>query len=142
MSLRARAKSGGYLLVLVTVCVCILSISFLRLAAKSAESDDQAELEVARSAAYYLAESGLVLVESQLDRLTSPPPVGPWLVGTLQTSGRYTVEVMAGAGQEEFAVRSIGQVEGEGARKVTVTVEARVTRERGKAWTVKERKRH
>lgn len=142
MNLKAR-RPKGYLLVLVAVCVSMLSISFLRLAANSAKADDDAEGEVAASAAYYAAESGLVAAELKLRKLQAAPPAGQWLASSLGTSGaRYVVEVIPGSNpKKEFAIRSIGQIGSEGNKKVTSTLEAQVAQGPGKLWTVRSRKR-
>jgi hypothetical protein len=136
-------RPGGYLLVLVAVCVSILSISFLRLAANSAKTDDNAGLEVATTAAFYAAESGLLTAELRLRGLTSPPPEGPWLAGQLETSrARFTVEVKAGSDPKtQFLVRSIGKMDGEANSVVSSTIEAEIVKGPGKAWTVRSRKR-
>lgn len=139
--LRLR-RSKGYLLVLVAVCVSMLSISFLRLAAKSAAADDDAEEEVGAYAAYYAAESGMLAAEQKLQKMPSSPPTGQWLVGELETSGaRFVVDVTRGATPAEFTVRSKGQIDGEGAKKITAVLEAQVAKGPGKAWVVRWRKR-
>lgn len=132
----------GYLLVLVAVCVSLLSISFLRLAASSARSDDESEGEVAEMAALYAAESGLVAAELKFRNLQNPPPAGQWFVGSLRSSGaRYEVDVQAGAVKNQFSVLCKGQIDGEGDRKYTCVLQAEVVRAPSKVWTVSRRKR-
>ncbi len=135
--------SHGYLLVLVAVCVSMLSISFLRLAAKSARADDDAEEEVGQCAAYYAAESGLLAAELKLRKQPAPPAGGQWLVGALETSGaRYTVDVTPDAkSKTEFVIRSKGQVDGEGGKKLTSIIEAEVAQGPGKTWVIRWRKK-
>ena len=143
VSVAGRSRPRGYLLVLVAVCVSMLSITLLRLAAKSAAADDEAEEEVASYAAYYAAESGLLAAEQKLDKMPTAPPAGPWLTGSLETSGaRYVVEVTPGSNPKtEIILRSKGQIEGEGAKKITATIEAEVAQGASKAWVVRWRKR-
>lgn len=141
--MRGRRRPAGYLLVLVAVCVSMLSISFLRLAASSGQADDDAEAEVASTVAYYAAESGLVEAELRLANAKAAPPPGPWLVGTLVGSnGRYSVEVVpASAGATGFLLRSTGKTEGEGARVISTTVEARVEKGPKSSWLFRDRRR-
>ena len=143
MTLRPRRRRAGYLLVLVAVCVSMLSISFLRLAADSAKTDDDAELELASSLAYYAAESGLLVAERELEKLAAPPPTGVWLIGSFAASGtRYTVEVSPGGNpKSEFVLLAKGQAAIEGNRKVTSTLEAQVVKGPGSSWAIRSRKR-
>lgn len=137
-------RRRGYLLVLVAVCVSMLSISFLRLAAKSAAADDDAEEEVGTYAAYYAAESGLLAAEQRLRKVPAipAPAAGQWLVGELEASGaRYVVDVTPGTKPAEFTLRAKGQIDGEGAKKITSVLEAEVAQGPGKTWVVRWRKR-
>jgi hypothetical protein len=119
----------------------MLTISFLRLAADSAQSDDSAETEVANSVAEYAAESGLVAAELRLKGLGTPPPAGLWLSGLLETSrSSYRVEVVSGSATE-FRLLVKGSADAEAGKVVTSVIEAEVARAGGDQWTVRSRKR-
>lgn len=143
MSGRRRLAPRGYLLVLVAVCVSILSISFLRLAASSAQKDDVAEEQLGVYAAYYGAESGIVEADLKLASLTAAPPSGPWFSGTLALSkARYTVEVVSvDPKAKQVVLRSIGRVEGEGGKVLSAFLEATAVQGGDKRWSIQSWKR-
>lgn len=134
-----RRAARGYLLVLVAICVSILSLSYLKLAAAAAISDDFAENEAARLAARYAAESGLVLAEQKLASLKSAPSSGSWLSGEL-LNARFKVSVSTeGSPKGIFRVISVGTSPGEAGALVTRTMEGVVKPGPGKTWRVVER---
>lgn len=136
--MRRSPRPRGYLLVLVAVCVSMLTISFLRLAADAAHSDDLAQVEVAVSRASYAAESGVVAAELKLRGLTTPPPAGLWLSGTLEAvKSSYRVEVVPGSATE-FRLVAKGSTDAEGGRVETSVIEIEVVKS-GKVWTIRAR---
>lgn len=138
-----RRRPGGYLLVLVAVCVSLLSISFLRLAADAAKVDDRAELEVAQQMAAYAAESGLLLARQQLVRGSELPPVGPWLMGTLELSqARYSVEVRSHEDSASgLTLLCTGRSEAGAGQVVTSVLEAGLRKGKKGDWQVQARRR-
>ncbi len=140
----ARRRPRGYLLVLLAVCASILTLSFLRLAASAALSDDAVEKKVATTAAYYAAESGLLAAETRLTTLgASPPPKGVWFSGSFSTStSRFKVEVQSDPKvPKKFQIRSTGQGSSDGEAVISIFLEATVVRDSKKGWAIVHRTR-
>ena len=133
-----RIKPRGYLLVVVAICVSILSLSYLKLAASAAASDDHAENQVARVAARYAAESGLVVASDKLKSRKESPPVGGWFSEEL-TGSRFRVSVLKAEG-EKCTIASTGTAEGDASVLLSRTLEAELLLDKGGRWIVVSRR--
>lgn len=133
-----RVRPRGYLLVVVAICVSILSLSYLKLAASAAASDDHAENQVARVAARYAAESGLVVAAQKIQGRKQSPPVGGWFSEEM-TGSRFRVSVLKVDGKK-CTIASTGTAEGDEGALLSRTMEADLFLDKGGRWLVATRR--
>ena len=133
-----RVRPRGYLLVLVAICVSFLSLSYLKLAASAAASDDQAENQVARVTARYAAESGLVVAAARFQGRKESPPVGGWFSEEL-TGSRFRVSVLKANGKKT-TIASTGTAEGDAGVLHSRTMEADLLLDKKGQWIVVSRR--
>lgn len=134
----------GYLIPVLAICVAIITIGFLALSLYSVRTEDRTEERRAKLAAFYAAESGLLLAEHRLvGHDLAAPPVGVWLTGELPKSlSRYRVEISSSDySSKAFTLRAYGQCPGERGVLVHSEIEARVSKEAAPGWKVEWRKR-
>ena len=143
--MRLSIKKKGFLLPALIVFVAVVTLGYLSLSLYSARLEDGVQERRARMAAFYAAESGLLLAETRLvGREEEPPSTGVWLSGELSKSlARYRVEVSAtDYSADSFHLRAIGQKRGERGVVYNVELEALLRRGQDKTWFVEWRKRH
>lgn len=137
-----RSRPRGYLVALMAICAALLTIAYLRLSAGSAAVHDSAELTGAKLAAHYAAESGLLTAQNGLSNFTGKRPnPGVQFSGQLPHSkSRFKVEVRADYQDDaRFIMRSIGTAEAENGRAVTVSIDAKVLKDKKGHWSVHSR---
>ena len=140
-----RLETKAFLLPVLIVFVAVVTLGYLSLSLYSARMEDKVQERRALMAAFYAAESGLLLAETKLVGLKQPPPpTGVWLTGELSKSlARYRVEVApTDYSPESFRLRAIGQKRGERGVVYSVELEAMLNQGPDKTWFVEWRKRY
>lgn len=132
-----RVKQRGYLVAIMAICAAILTISYLRLSAGTAASNDKSHREARRVAAYYAAESGLIFAETKMDKFTGkqPNPGVHWFGNLPHSTSRFKVEVRPGGGGQRFIMRAIGTAELEDKSSVSVSIDVKMKQGKDGRWS-------
>ena len=134
-----RRRELAYFLLNLSIALALVTLCCLSLALYSVRVEDRVEQVEAKMAAYYAAESGLLLVEWKAEKpgFEAPEP-GYWFRGDLEKSGSHfkVTVVTEGYSSEGFTVLSSGFTKAEDDKIVLSNFLAHLSLQEDKGWVV------
>lgn len=119
----------GSLLVVTVLCVAVMTLWLLSISLATSESEDRVQAEVAQTAAFYAAESGLLRADFGSEHLKIEALESKvWFSGTLTGSeASYTVTCDK-SDPKSLLIVSTGRITGEFGKTYSASLKARLNK--------------